>query len=106
MKIHDLIQIMETFPCLLPYIKGRLSGPQVQTLNLRNLNDWAISKGDQQTVQAARLAIILWNAREAAACGYHFNLMWAMRSFDEEHKNAFLRVVHGLGEAKWEQPQR
>lgn len=96
MKIHDLIQIMETFPCLRPYIKGRLSGPQVQTLNLRNLNDWAISKGDQQTLQAARLIMLIWDPRETVACGYHFNLMWAMRCFDEEHKNAFLHVVIGL----------
>lgn len=105
MKIHDLIQIMETFPCLRPYIKSRLSGPHVKTLHFRDLNDWAMDKCNQQTVQAARLAIILWNAREAAACGYHFNLIWAMRSFDEEHKNAFLHVVIGLSEAKWEQPQ-
>lgn len=96
MNIHDLIKIMETFPCLHPYIKSRLTGPHVESLDLWDLNDWAIEKFNHQTFHAARLMINLWNTEMAIRNSFHFNLMYALESFDEKHKAAFLNLITKL----------
>lgn len=79
---------MESFPSLRPYVKTRLTGPHVQLLNIRDLNDWAAQKWNEKTLQSARFVIVVYNTKEAIARGYHFNPVLAMQSFDEEHKKA------------------
>lgn len=93
MIIQDIIKIMEQFPCLRPYTKIFMHGPHVQSLNIRNLHEWALMKDDSQTIQAARLVINIWNQREAISYGYHFNLVSALQLFDADHRAALIKFV-------------